>query len=224
MGKIPSREELIDLYKIHAEEVRFEVKLNWDRAQYLLVLNVGILGAAATIWKAEAVLPHYVLLTGLFLVGLCTSIVAQAAIKKGHSYYHKARRQKTLVEYLLELHQVPLNLPNSPTADLTISTTEGMAKEISAITSKHHEPDFTQLQGGQVTWYLIQVFRLLSFLNLLGLLIGVSYVISFSPIGPQWKLGVFDLGLFLTIATAVLVPLLIFAWLIHRSPTPKLKS
>lgn len=215
MGQTPTRDELLELYKIHTEEIRFEVKLNWDRTQYLLVLNIGILGAAATIWKSDAELAHYALLCGLFLVGLYTSIAAQAAIRKGHGYYHNARRQKTLIEHLLKLHDVPMDLPHLPEADLTISTTEGMSREIARLSGRTEEKKPAVLERGQVTWYLIQIFRLLVLLNLLGLVLGLSYMVSFSSPGDYWRVGNFDFGQFATIGSAVLVPLLIFAWLQH---------
>lgn len=216
MGQIPTRDELFELYRIHADEIRFEVKLNWDRTQYLLVLNIGILGAAATIWKSDAELAHYLLLCGLFLVGLCTSIAAQAAIRKGHGYYHNARRQKTLIEHLLKLHGVQLDLPNLTEADLTISTTGGMSREIAKLSSRTEEEKPAVLERGQVTWYLIQIFKLLVLLNLLGLSLGFAYVVSFSSLGNFWKVGTFDFGLFASIGSAIIVPLLIFAWLQHK--------
>jgi hypothetical protein len=43
----PSREDLLNLYGKALDEYRFQVRLNWDRTQYFLALDLGILAAAA---------------------------------------------------------------------------------------------------------------------------------------------------------------------------------
>ncbi len=39
------REELLELYKLALEDYRFQVRLNWGRSQYFLVLNSPSLGS-----------------------------------------------------------------------------------------------------------------------------------------------------------------------------------
>jgi hypothetical protein len=46
-----SRQQLIDLYRLALEEYRFETRLNWDRMQYYLVLNLGVVAAATGLAK-----------------------------------------------------------------------------------------------------------------------------------------------------------------------------
>ena len=43
------RAELIRLYEIAVEEYRFQVQLNWNRAQYLLGFNTAVIAAGAAL-------------------------------------------------------------------------------------------------------------------------------------------------------------------------------
>lgn len=47
----PSREELVDLYKLAVDEYRFQVNLNWDGSKYFLAFNTAVIGVGAGLIK-----------------------------------------------------------------------------------------------------------------------------------------------------------------------------
>lgn len=113
----PSRAELFELYKIALEEYRFQVTLNWNRTQYYLVLNVGILGVATGILQLGQRNVAF-LAAGLYFAGLVCCLLSLSACHVQHGYYRRARDHKADIESLLHL------------ADLRLQTTPGMGSTI----------------------------------------------------------------------------------------------
>jgi hypothetical protein len=98
-----SRQQLIDLYRTSLDEYRFEVRLNWDRMQYYLVLNLGIIAAATGLAKVGSGEPLRLLTALIFLAGIGTCYLGIDAIIRGHNLYRAALHQKTALEALLGL-------------------------------------------------------------------------------------------------------------------------
>lgn len=66
-----NRAELLRLYEIAVEEYRFQVRLNWNRAQYLLGFNTAVIAVGAGLSLASPQLPSGKVRTGMLsAVGL----------------------------------------------------------------------------------------------------------------------------------------------------------
>jgi hypothetical protein len=89
----PSRNELLDLYKVAVEEYRFQVQLNWDRAKYLLGFNTAVIGVGTGLVKIGSRSPASPLLIGIFTVGLVASLLSGCAVYLQHNYYRTSRDQ-----------------------------------------------------------------------------------------------------------------------------------
>jgi hypothetical protein len=86
----PSREELLDLYKIAVDEYRFQVSLNWDRSKYFLAFNTAVIGVGTGLVNAGRTLATP-LLVGIFAVGLASAALSAVAVRLQHGYYHSTR-------------------------------------------------------------------------------------------------------------------------------------
>ncbi len=86
---IPDRRELLELYRVAIDEYRFEVRLNWDRMQYYVVVNSGIV-AVGTSLIAKADTFGVVALSGtMFIIGFVMTIIGIFAIHRGRDYYQQ---------------------------------------------------------------------------------------------------------------------------------------
>lgn len=108
-----SREQLGELYRLTMDEYRFQVSLNWQRTQYLLVLNVGILGVGTGLLGVDS--SHTATFTGMiFSIGALLAMFSIRVIRIQHSYYRDTRATKIRLEDELEI------------ADLAPRPTRGM--------------------------------------------------------------------------------------------------
>lgn len=89
----PSRDELLDLYKVAVEEYRFQVQLNWDRAKYLLGFNTAVIGVGTGLIKLGSSGQASPLLIGIFVVGLVAAALSGCAVYLQHNYYRSTRDQ-----------------------------------------------------------------------------------------------------------------------------------
>jgi hypothetical protein len=117
----------VQLYRLAVEELRFQIDLNWRRAQYYLALNLAVVGVGAGLLKIQAqpqgvgsgvstslsATATYLLPAGIFAVGIATAILALLANHTLRGYYHSVQGEKSRVERLLQL------------TDYTIRTTPG---------------------------------------------------------------------------------------------------
>lgn len=92
---------LSDIYKIAVAEYRFNVKLGWDRAKFLLGLHTTLFGAVVVLLRSEGT--HAVPLIALSLIGCGAAWVGVNIIDRGHHYYRRAVYKKTLLEDQLGL-------------------------------------------------------------------------------------------------------------------------
>jgi hypothetical protein len=173
----PKRDELLDLYKIHTEEVRFQTKFNWDRTQYLLVLKVGVIGVAAGVWKGDAPLPTLFLIAALFLAGIFMSLMSVAAIRQGHKYYRQTVLQKTRVEFLLGLFDIDSGTPFIPAFDLTNTSTAGKKDAADLLGHPEKYLEGPAVKRGQINWYIRSFLYFLAVINLAGLIMVVFQLV-----------------------------------------------
>jgi|HubBroStandDraft_4_1064222.scaffolds.fasta_scaffold15961_3 hypothetical protein len=109
-----SRTELIRLYEIAVEEYRFQVQLNWNRAQYLLGFNTAVIAAGAALIKLNSSKKADPLIAGIFVVGLVAALMSMSATYMQHGYYRAARDHMRLLANQLEL------------GEAAVTTTPGM--------------------------------------------------------------------------------------------------
>ncbi|MCU1450388.1 MAG: hypothetical protein JWP02_2558 [Acidimicrobiales bacterium] len=123
----PDRAEQLDLYKVAADEYRFQVNLNWQRTQYLLALNLGIIAAGTGLVRlGHAGEGELVLTSCIFLVGACACAFSILAQGTQRAYYRAARDRMVGIGERLRL------------GDDAIQTTPGMgalAKRIGKVTT-----------------------------------------------------------------------------------------
>jgi len=98
----PSREELIDLYKVAVDEYRFQVNLNWDRSKYFLGFNTAVIGVGTGLVKVGNSLATP-LLVGIFAVGLAASALSAIAVSLQHGYYGSTRDRMLALAAMLEI-------------------------------------------------------------------------------------------------------------------------
>lgn len=110
----------MELYKIAVDEYRFNVRLGWDRAKFLVTLHSAWAGVVAAVHSAGA--PHPIVLAALSSIGAAVAYVGVRIIRRSHEYYRRAIYKKTLLEEHLGLTE---RLPGyeSPEATLAIGTT-----------------------------------------------------------------------------------------------------
>lgn len=114
---LPDREDLWQLYKFAVEEYRFQVNLNWQRAQYLLGLNAAVISVGAGLIQLGPDAAHEngaPLTVAVFLVGLVLAVFSTFAVWKQHGYYETARNRMLHVGRLLDLG--PLAVATTPGA------------------------------------------------------------------------------------------------------------
>jgi len=85
------RAELLRLYEIAVEEYRFQVRLNWDRAQYLLGFNTAVIAVGTGLIKLNGSRRATPLIAGIFVVGFVAAVMSICATSMQHGYYRTAR-------------------------------------------------------------------------------------------------------------------------------------
>ena len=86
------------------------MRLNWDRTQYFLVLNLAVIAAATGLLKLGAAEPLKYTVALLFWGGMIMAALGVRVIRRGHNYYRATRYQKAALEgllYLLTPTEVP---------------------------------------------------------------------------------------------------------------------
>lgn len=91
----PERPELLlELLKLHTDEVRFQVTLNWDRAKSSLTFHAGLLALVGTFSRTVG---HAVTLALFAFAGLSALACARLLVIS-HGYYQAARDRRAEIE------------------------------------------------------------------------------------------------------------------------------
>lgn len=90
----PTREQLMELYKIAVDEYRFQVNLNAQRSRDHFVLNSAIIASAVALLGQKANL----LAGAVFVAGLLVAVMTGFAFHTQHNYYRETRTAKRLLE------------------------------------------------------------------------------------------------------------------------------
>jgi len=156
MGESFPVDKLLDLYKIAIEEYRFEVRLGWDRATYLLALNSAILSVATGLLKLDNPPVVYALISCIFGFGLWTSLVGSLSITKAHEYYRRTVVKKTVIEQLLGLNAQLPDLHQS--LNLAVGTTKGQSEHMKILTDPEKWVNRTH-RSSTITFWLRWILR-----------------------------------------------------------------
>ncbi len=148
------------------------MRLNWDRTQYYLVLNLGLLTAGIALLKLELPVPTRFLVAFVFLAGVIAGLLGAAAVRRAHNYYRRTVYHKAAVETLLGLWE-PRELAPGASAPLAIITTSGMDRGIDPLRNLAQQPLDAPLTRGSATWITVSVLRFLAVLHLVAVVIVV---------------------------------------------------
>lgn len=173
--------ELLELYKIHVAEVRFQTEFNWKRTQYFLILNVGMIGVAGAILESAELEMAPIVICSIFAAGLLMCLMSISALRQGHRYYRRAVLQKTKVELMLGLFNVDTQSVIPP-FELTTSSTPGKEEAMKYLSSPDEYMRRPLVKVGQINWYIQAFLLFLSVINLSGLVLSIVKVVGSWPL------------------------------------------
>lgn len=155
-------QQLLDLYKIAVEEYRFQVRYNWERNKFYILLDSGLISIAAGLLRIPGKQNLELLMIPLFIAGIIISLIGYLTLKKGHEYYRKTVLKMAQLE-----SQLKLSNEQQP-----ISTTAGMrdAKSIVSDSNSFVERPF---RLGTTTYFLASLFIFLVVANVFGIILVV---------------------------------------------------
>lgn len=107
---VPDEKALVDLYKLHCEEVRFQVNLTWDRAKSSLAFHAAWIAIVANM-TGKVEVRH--LTPGMFLFAAASAVLGAVMVQLGHQNYRSARDQRKRVEELLGVSLGIVTTPGS---------------------------------------------------------------------------------------------------------------
>lgn len=168
---------LLDLYKIHVDEYRYNVSLTWERTKFLLTLNSTLTVAGLTLFRFADEAVEYAFLAAIFILTILTSLLSVRVAIVGKQYYRNARRILKVVEQRLGLYE-----SNRIVSGLGIATTETMANTDHSIS---HPDERLAEKGPSITRFLRVIFYVLIAVNLIGMAIAVYNSILVAGITSQ---------------------------------------
>jgi hypothetical protein len=97
---VPSPEGVpsVDVYRLAAEEYRFQAEFSWSRTRYFLAFSTAILAAGSALSAQGAVYA-----VPVFAWGILASVIAAIVTRLQHRYYRAARERMSAVERALDL-------------------------------------------------------------------------------------------------------------------------
>lgn len=95
----PDEKTLLDLYRLHSEEVRFQVNLTWDRTKSSLAFHAAWIAIVANMAGKEV--PRG-LLTWMFVFGGVSALLGGLMALMGHGNYRAARKRRWQIENQLD--------------------------------------------------------------------------------------------------------------------------
>lgn len=107
-----SSDTLLDLYKIAVDEYRFQVTLNWNRTQYYLAFNVGLLGVATGLLQLVSP-PLTWVAAGLYAAGGLCCVLSLIASRVQQQYYRNTRDRMKEIERLVGIQEFGITTTQS---------------------------------------------------------------------------------------------------------------
>ena len=87
------QQHLLELLRLHAEEVRFQVQLNWDRAKSSLAFHAALLALIAGLDRIDRRFAAW-----MFAFVAVSALLGAGILQVSHGYYRRARNQRRKVE------------------------------------------------------------------------------------------------------------------------------
>jgi hypothetical protein len=97
---VPSPEGVgpVDVYRLAAEEYRFQAEFSWSRTRYFLAFSTAVLAAGSALSAQGAVFA-----VPVFAWGIVASAIAAVVTHVQHRYYRAARERMSAVERTLDV-------------------------------------------------------------------------------------------------------------------------
>lgn len=95
----PDEKTLMDLYRLHSEEVRFQVTLTWDRTKSSLAFHAAWVAILANMVGKDIPKP---LLSLMFSFGGISALLGALMAYMGHQNYRAARKRRWQIEENLD--------------------------------------------------------------------------------------------------------------------------
>lgn len=156
-------QQLLDLYKIAVEEYRFQVRFNWDRNKFYILLDSSLISLAVGLLKIPGKQSLELLMVPLFIAGILIALIGLVTLTKGHEYYRRTVLKMAQLE-----SQLGLASEKQP-----ITTTAGMRESKTVLS----DPDsFVKrpFRLGTTTYFLAGLFVFLIIANVFGILLVFS--------------------------------------------------
>ena len=170
--------DLLNLYKVHVDEYRYNVSLTWDRTKFLLTLNSTLTVAGLTLFRFASESLEYMFFATIFLLTILTSWLSVRVSEVGKAYYRNARQVLKLAERRIGLHN-----PKTNAGGLGLATTETMSNPDHAIDRPQEK---LSEKGPTITRLLRIIFYVLMTINLTGMAISIGSGYH------EWSLTSFD--------------------------------
>lgn len=104
VDELEQKKLLLDIYKVHVDEYRYNVSLTWDRTRYLLTLNSTLTVAALTLFRFADATIEYLFLGTIFFVTILMSWYSIQVALLGKQYFRNSKRVLHIAEERLGLH------------------------------------------------------------------------------------------------------------------------
>lgn len=156
---------MIDVYKTHVDEYRYNVSLTWERTKFLLTLNSTLTVAGLTLFRFADESLEYIFLATIFLLTILTSWLSIRVAVVGKIYYRNSRHVLKKAERALGLHD-----EHSAVGGLGLASTETMA-DADHILDKPHERKTKDTPS--ITRLLRTIFVVLMVINFGGLVLSL---------------------------------------------------
>ena len=151
---------LLELYKVSIEEYRFQVKLNWDRNKFYVLLNSGLITANCGLLRIPGFDFAKFLTAPLFVLGSLAGWLGYKTLIKGIEYRRRAVIKKAEIENRLRKYSDIL--PIDTTAGMREAKTFKSIDDFDSYVSK-------PLRIGTISYFLATLFILLIVTNLVAL-------------------------------------------------------
>lgn len=160
-----SSASLLDIYKIHVDEYRYNVSLTWERTKFLLTLNSTLTVAGLTLFRFADEYLEFLFLATIFLLTILTSWLSIRVAVVGKVYYRNSRYVLKKAEQAIGLHTV-----NTAINGLGLASTETMADIDHVLNNPHGQ----KIKGApSITRLLRVIFIVLMVINSGGMVISI---------------------------------------------------
>jgi len=169
---ILNKEDLIKIYGYILDEYRFQIKFNWDRVRFLLLLGIGLVSISTGVTRVESdSLGVSLLPVILYTVCVLVCMLGMRVLVIGKVYFYRGAQKLKLCERVLGLNSVLIEEAGlQRRIDLGIETTREMqTRNLTDI-----ETDTSHKGAGPIGNLILSLFFLISVLSVFGAYVSMS--------------------------------------------------